>query len=312
MASLLQNAADSIRLGVEDFESGEDARLISAARNLHAGVLLVYKEKLRRLSPAGSDEVLLKQRIVPILDSVGNLIFRGDGDKTVDIQQIKDRFSNLGISIEGKRLDRVTKIRNQIEHYYTRSGAGVIHGIVSDSFMLFRDFVRQELRENPRLLIGEEAWEVMTAITEVHERERQECVDAINGFEWTAVELQEAALETSCKECGSILIEPKNDPRRPDVECRSCGKEYFFEEFAEQAMAEGINHHANCMDGGDPEVVTCPHCSQETYHYGAGMCVSCEESAAQECGMCSNRIPPDEIDDDSLCGYCRHIMSRDD
>jgi hypothetical protein len=45
---------------------------------------------------------------------------------------------------------------------------------------------------------------------------------------------------------------------------------------------------------------------------GAGMCVSCEESAAQECGMCSNRIPANEIDDDNLRRYCRHIMSRDD
>jgi hypothetical protein len=310
MPSLLQNAADSIRLGVEDFESGEAARLISAARNLHAGVLLVYKEKLRRLSPADSDEVLLRQRIIPSLDPEGNLTFKGDGQNTVDIQQIETRFANLGISIENKRLIRVTKIRNQIEHYYTSSGETVICGIISDSFMLFRDFVRQQLGENPRVLIGEEAWDAMTAIAEVHERERQECVDAINNFEWTASKLQEAALETSCKECGSSLIEPKNDPRRPDVECRSCGKEYFFEEFAEHAMAEGINHHATYMDGGDPEVVICPHCSQETYHYGIGMCVSCEESVSQECALCSNSIPPNELDVDGMCGYCRHKMNR--
>ena len=312
MPPLLQNAADSIRLGVEDFESGEAARLISAARNLHAGVLLVYKEKLRRLSPAGSDEVLLKQRIIPCLDSGGDVIFKGDGDHTVDIQQIKTRFANLGVSIDSSRLDRVTKIRNQIEHYYTSSGVAAIRGIISDSFMLFRDFVRLALSENPRQLIGEVAWAAMTEIAEVYERERQECVDAINSFEWTAPELQEAALETSCKECGSRLIEPKNDNRRPDVECRSCGKEYFFEEFAEHAMAEGINHLATYMDGGDPEVVMCPHCSQVTYHYGAGVCVSCEESVDHKCAVCSNRIPPNEIDDDGMCGYCRHIMSRDD
>jgi hypothetical protein len=312
MSSLLQNAADSIRLGVEDFETGDTARLISAARNLHAGVLLVYKEKLRRLSPIGTEEVLLKQRIIPFLDSNGNLGFRGEGSKTVDIQQIKERCDNLGIVIEGSRLDRVTRIRNEIEHYYTRSGNDVVREIISDSFVLFRDFVRVELNEDPRLLIGEESWEAMTAIAEVYDRERQECVEAIQNYEWTASELQEAALETSCKECGSSLLEPKNDQRRPDVECRSCGKVYFFEEFAEHAMHVGINHLAIYMDGGESEIITCPHCAQETYHYGLGKCVSCEESVAQQCAVCENPIPPNELEDDAMCGYCRHKFSRDD
>lgn len=312
MPSLLQNAADSIRLGVEDFEIGEAARLLSAARNLHAGVLLVYKEKLRRLSPNHSEEVLLKQRIIPSLDATGKLVFKGEGHKTVDIQDIKTRFKGLEIAIDTTRLHRVTKVRNEIEHYYTSSGTDAVRGIIAESFVLFRDFVRAELNEDPRKLIGEEAWEAMTAIKEVYDRERQECVDAIESFEWTATELKEAALETTCKACGAGLLEPKNDRRRPDVTWRSCGKEYYFEEFAEHAMAEGINHHANFMDGGDPEVVTCPNCAQETYHYGAGICVACEESVSQECAMCSNPIPPDELDDDSLCGYCRHKFSRDD
>ena len=312
MPSLLQNAADSIRLGVEDFESGVSARLISAARNLHAGVLLVYKEKLRRLFPADSDEVLLKQRIVPSLDATGNLVFKGEGQKTVDIQGIKARLKGLEIAIDTSRLDRVTRVRNEIEHYYTNSGTDAVREIIAESFVLFRDFVRTELNEDPRELIGEEAWEAMTSIKEVYDRERQECVDAIESFEWTASELQEAAIETSCKACGSSLLEPKNNRRHPDVECRCCGKVYFFEEFAEHAMSEGIDHHAIYMDGGDPLVLTCPHCAQQTYHYGLGMCVSCEESVDQVCAMCSNPIPPGELDDDSMCGYCRNKFSRDD
>jgi hypothetical protein len=311
-SSLLQNAADSIRLGVEDFESGGAARLISSARNLHAGVLLVYKEKLRRLSPASSEEVLLKQRIIPSMDAGGNLRFKGEGNKTVDIQEIKNRFKSLEITIDNSRLDRITKIRNEIEHYYTKSENDAVREIVSDSFILFRDFVRIQLNEDPRLLIGEESWEAMTEIAEVYELERKECVDAIQNYEWTASELQEAAIETSCKECGSSLLEPKNDQRRPDVECRSCGKVYFFEEFAEHAMAEWTNHDTIYLDGGKPEVVTCPNCSQETYHYGLGMCVSCEDSVAQECAVCSNSIPPDELEDDGMCGYCRHKFSCDD
>lgn len=76
--SLLHNAAQSIRLGLEDFGSvGDEDRLLSAARNLHAGVPLLYKEKLRRLSPPDSDEVLLKQVIEPRIYSSGTLNSKG-------------------------------------------------------------------------------------------------------------------------------------------------------------------------------------------------------------------------------------------
>ena len=60
---LLDNAVQSIKIGLEDFD--DPKKLISATRNIYAGVLLVFKEKLRRLSPADSNEVLVKKNIVP-------------------------------------------------------------------------------------------------------------------------------------------------------------------------------------------------------------------------------------------------------
>lgn len=312
MSLLLENAADSIRLGLEDFDTTEDDRLLSAARNLHAGLLLLYKEKLRRLSPQNSEEVLLKQIIEPQIDTEGNLSFVGKGKKTVDTQKIKDRFKSLGITADWKSIEQVSKIRNDIEHYYSTAGKDAVRGIISKSFILFRDFTRSELGEDPRALLGEAAWLSMTGISEVYEKERKECELSIEAYAWTASELKEAALDTSCAECGSGLIEPINDSRRPDVRCRSCGNVHFFEEFAERAMSEGIDHHSHIKDGGDSIVVICPHCSQETYHYELGKCVSCEESCDHECMLCGNAIPPDELDDDSLCGYCRHVLSKDD
>ena len=77
--SLLANAKNSIELGLADFNSGDDKKLISSVRNFHAGVLLLLKEKLRRLSPANSNEVLIKYKVVPQLDSTGNLTFVGEG-----------------------------------------------------------------------------------------------------------------------------------------------------------------------------------------------------------------------------------------
>ena len=69
--SLFENALYSIQIGVEDFGSDDNRRIVSAVRNVHAGVLLLCKEKLRRLSSDG--EVLLKQRIDPVIGSDGKV-----------------------------------------------------------------------------------------------------------------------------------------------------------------------------------------------------------------------------------------------
>jgi hypothetical protein len=88
MDTILKNAIASIQLGVEDHKSGDERRSLSAVRNLTAGILLLFKEKLRQLSPAGSDEVLIKERIRPSRDADGSVTFRGEGRKTVDVQAI--------------------------------------------------------------------------------------------------------------------------------------------------------------------------------------------------------------------------------
>jgi hypothetical protein len=83
--AILQNAVDSIQLGVEDLESSDNRRILSAVRNITAGVLLLFKEKLRQLSPPDSQEVLLMQQI-RIQRSDKGLAYIGAGSKTVDVQ----------------------------------------------------------------------------------------------------------------------------------------------------------------------------------------------------------------------------------
>ncbi len=114
--ALLDNAIKSIQVGVEDYQNGAEDRLLASVRNIHAGILLLYKEALLRLSPTNSNEVLIKAKIVPTLDGVGNLIFVGSGGKTVDVQQIEERFEQLKITTDWVRFKRITKIRNDIEH----------------------------------------------------------------------------------------------------------------------------------------------------------------------------------------------------
>lgn len=111
---ILKNAVEAIQIGLEDFKSEDPRRAQSALRNIFAGMLLLFKEQLRRMSPDDNDEVLIKQTIVPTLDANGNLIFRGRGNKTVDVQQIKERFNSFGITVEWTEIEKINNLRNNI------------------------------------------------------------------------------------------------------------------------------------------------------------------------------------------------------
>jgi hypothetical protein len=75
--SLLDNAIESIQVGVEDYLMDDNRRYRSAARNIFAGILLLYKEKLNRLSPPHSEEALIKNKIKFIYTDEGSVTFAG-------------------------------------------------------------------------------------------------------------------------------------------------------------------------------------------------------------------------------------------
>ena len=85
---ILKNAIDSICMGIEDYKLGigdyefsAPRRLVSCTRNLFAGIMLLFKHKLAKLSPPGSDGLLIKQHIIPILNSKGNIEVEGPRPK---------------------------------------------------------------------------------------------------------------------------------------------------------------------------------------------------------------------------------------
>src|SRR5258708_35911496 len=99
---LLTNAIESIQVGVEDYQAGSRPRLLSAVRNIHAGILLLSKEALRRESPKSSNEVLMMAKIVPSREPNGKAVVVGVGKNTADTRQIWERFKALGINTDWK------------------------------------------------------------------------------------------------------------------------------------------------------------------------------------------------------------------
>jgi rubredoxin len=315
--SILKNAVDSIVLGIEDYKNPDARRLVSATRNLVAGILLLYKHKLSTLSPAGSDEALIKQRVLPVADGAGQVVWRGEGTRTVDVQQIRERCESLGIGIDWKRVERIVKHRNDIEHYFTGLTQDALRSLVADSFVLIRDFVRAQLSEAPLDLLGADTWNTLTSVAEVYDKEKAECETNIETIDWRFSQLHDALVEWQCPECGSGLMDVATtavDRSDATFKCRSCGKEYDFEVGAEKAVSSFYagQNYSSMKDGDEPATVQCPNCFHDTYDLAEDCCLLCEESVERECQRCGMDIPACEIDGSGYCSWCSHMMAKDD
>ena len=312
--TIFDNAITSIQLALEDFSSVAEARLHSAVRNLHAGILLLYKSKLSALSPAGSNDALMKKNVVPKKLPTGEIVFTGVGRKTVNVAEIRTRFESLGVQTDWKRFDKISGLRNDIEHYCTSVHPDAIRGMISNTFVIIRDFMTGELEKDPKEELGNGAWEKLLSVSEVFEKERSHCKQRLESIDWESATLEEAISEATCGACGSALIAPAGTDKNAGVECRSCSEVEQFESSAARALTDylGWKNHYAIKDGGEEALITCPFCFEEGYVVEEQSCAICGESCEHTCAMCSNSIPISELSDGSLCGYCQHMMDKDD
>lgn len=314
--SILKNAIDSIAVGLEDYSSPDQRRVISCTRNVFAGILLLFKHKLSLLSPPGSDEALIKQRVLPVLDEGAHLEWKGKGSKTVDVQSIKERFESLKIDVDWKRIDKINSFRNDIEHYFSNQKHQAIRSLISDSFVIINDFIRKHLAADPKELLGDAAWAVLIEVNEVYEREKAECLAALQALEFFDDEILSAFEGYSCDECGSGLIMPsvrEGEAASAGYTCKSCGKTLPYEKMVSEAVSDYYSHevYLSHTDGGDSPLADCPECGG-IYLYAQGICASCGHTAEHKCQRCGSRIMPEELFAEPFCGYCEHVMSKDD
>lgn len=314
--SILKNAIDSIAIGLEDYSSPDQRRIISCTRNVFAGILLLFKHKLSLLSPPDSDEVLIKQRVLPILDNSSHVEWKGKGSKTVDVQGIKERFESLNIDVDWKRIDKMNNFRNDIEHYFSNLKHEAIQSLISDSFLIINDFIRKHLNEDPKELLGDDAWAVLIEVNEVYEKEKEQCLLALQSLEFFNEEILNAFEGYSCDECGSRLIMPSvlgGEATSANYICKSCGETLPYEEMVSEAVRDYFSHgvYLSHTDGGDSPLADCPECGG-VYLYTQGVCASCGHTAERDCQRCGSTILPEELFAEPFCGYCAHVMSKDD
>ncbi len=252
----------------------------------------------------------------PVVDGDNRLKWKGKGKKTVDVQNIRERMDSLGIDIDWKRIEKINGFRNDIEHYYSNLTHDSVRSLISDSFLIINDFIRSHLNEDPKQLLGEEAWSVLIEVNEVYKREKSECNSEIESLSFFNDNIFYAIEEYVCDECGSGLITPSlkgGEAIDAEFVCKSCGNKELYEDIIKDVISDyyaGEVYIAH-TDGGDSPITDCPECDG-VYLYEEGVCSSCGCKAVHACQMCGSSIMPEELESSPLCGYCSYKMSKND
>ncbi|MGE0416367.1 MAG: hypothetical protein AB7O80_06145 [Acetobacteraceae bacterium] len=318
--SLLNNAVSAIQVGIEDFQSNDDRRQLSAIRNIHAGILLLCKVKLQIESPNGSDEVLLKQRILPHKQTDGSVIFKGDGKKTADQQQIQERLTNLGVKLDWNRLTNVTNIRNNVEHYFFSGSRQHIREAVAESCVVIRQLVMDVLEKDPANLIGADYWKQLFKVKEVYDHELRACRQSLAGVKWKPSTTAVFGSDFQCPECESKLfgqVDSRNDhPEEVQFRCTNCGARLEGDEGLERILEERYAGESFLAAKGDIEapLEDCPECQRHSYVTEQSACAICgfEMPDDAECAVCGEPLSVEDYEEHgSLCSYHAYVMERE-
>ena len=318
MDTLINNAIQSIQIGVEDFESDDPRRVLSAVRNITAGVLLLFKEKLRELSNDDSDEVLLKQKIKPILKDE-KVVFVGSGKKTVDVHHIQERLTSLEVTVDWQRVHKIIKVRNNVEHYYLTENETRVKELIAESFVIIQDFIKNVFDEEPVDLLGEDTWTVLLNTAEVYKKEKEECKLLMDKVDWQGFTLSQSMDKLRCSTCQSELIKPVNvdttEGAFSSFICMSCNNDFVPNE---EEIAELIHETLKSeiyygeKDGEGSPVVMCHECYNTTFILmDENQCALCNaEKTYIECSRCGGTLSTEEQHLGGFCGYCSHMYEK--
>lgn len=308
--SLLENARTSIDLGLEDYKLAiekDEKRFVSAIRNIYAGILLLFKQKLQRLSPSTDPDLLILRDIIIVRDKTKKKVtFKGEGRRTIDYFEIQKRFKSLGIRTDWKIMGEIRNIRNDLEHYFSPHSKNQARKIVSDTFFILKDFIRKELRQDPNVVLGQDNWAYIISQKNIHQAERKVWENTISRLH-KQKRVVEALRSFTCPDCDMDLFTRRSD----GIKCSVCGKRYSTNKYLELALksAHGLSLR-DYKHGAEETVCNCPECENETYHLIDDMCYSCSASGCMRC-ECGNRKLPEE-DACDACAYMAHQMSKDD
>lgn len=236
--SLLDNAIRSIQIGLDDYQS--DERLVSSVRNIYAGILLLFKHKLFLLSGKETNAALIKQSVVPTIDSQGAVVWKGVGNKTIDVAGIKSRFKSLGIPVDWNTFDRISKHRNEIEHFFSPLSEDEASELLADCFIIISRFLSNNLNLDARGVLGDEAWQILLHAYQVYAYEIEKKSLAIDSLVFHHDIIKRIFVEFCCLSCSSPLVQPTRSGAAEDATfcCAECESKYSYDDICNMGVSE--------------------------------------------------------------------------
>jgi hypothetical protein len=319
MNDLLSNAIESIQIGVEDLLKNDDRRVLSAVRNVHAGVLLLCKEQLRRLSPA--DELLLAQRFEPRPNPSGGISVVAVGRRSVGVDDIKRRFQDFGIAFDWKRFEAIAEIRNHIEHACLQGTRDRAKEAVATAFVLIRHLLVDVLHNEPLTTLGPECWNMLLENADLFDVELKACRATLDDVVWETEAATRSLESMICPTCRSSLVRQRlpGNTKQSDLKlhCSACGEDHQLGPVLSLAFDDvfGTEAHIAVKDGGELPIETCPQCGEETYVVAEGRCAACDFEVPEDatCAVCGKGLSADEYaEHENICSYHAWVSSKDD
>lgn len=314
---LFKNARDAIDMGITDYSAGSPTRAASGVRNFYSGVLLLAKYVLAAKAPAADIMTVIGKHFEPVPGEDGDVKYVRKGHRTIDFEEIGERFRAFGIEIDQRALKDLNRIRTDLEHFYTSEDPEVIREVMAKAFPVAISLFHLAGKV-PRDELGT-TWDAMIKIQAVYEKELARCRSTFRNVEWRSETLADAPY--NCPRCHSDLV-IQEDPQwsksqDADVRCLACGARIDPQEAMERALElhfEAESYIA-AMEGGEGPIGTCPDCGVDTYiltDHEVG-CANCG-LVLGECGRCHTGLNPWNVDTEKhrLCSYCADLFNKDD
>lgn len=311
MSKLFDNAVQSIRLGLEDYQANDSTRTLSAIRNFHAGLLLLAKEVLVRAVPGADEWDVIAANYKPKRNKAGVIKYVPRGRVSIDLNGIGERFNDFGLSIDKEALKKIGNIRNNVEHYFSTEKNDSMRSLIAAAFPVAYELFRQA-GEKPHIVL-EDAWDTMLEVQEVYKRELEECSATFAEIDWPSEVLSTVRLV--CPECQSELVDQRDignsNIQDIDAECRSCGSIFS----AEKSIENSISVHLDSIQYRGYDLRICPECSLATYIVNDDGeddigCIWCECKLGN-CDLCESKLTPDDIGDrNDRCLYCEYKWDK--
>ncbi|MFK4502362.1 DNA-directed RNA polymerase subunit RPC12/RpoP [Bradyrhizobium japonicum] len=318
MTDIFENAVHSIQIGIEDFQSNDERRPVSALRNFYAGVLLLGKQCLLNAAPDADPMDVLASKFAPVLNDDGDLVHQPKGFQTIDLAELRERFKAFRLTWPAGEIKDLQKLRNEFEHYHSETPKDAIRQAIASCFPLVEGFFAI-LDRAPKTELGD-AWDVMLAEKKFFEKLKSECDGSFNAIAWWH-EITERS-EIRCPTCGSSLLyqedDNNSDPAEIKGRCKACGDSFSAEQTVELLIETqfGADDYIAAKEGSDPVIHDCPECSNSTYVETGDTvkCFWCDYAISGSCARCGTSLGVSNmsVNNSQLCDYCDHVMSKDD